>query len=99
MEGPQSVKEKGICEHLVQGQSQNTMLPLEEQSTRIRVKRLPEGWYLHEELIRFFNKGQASVMAMVSSRFRRRELILQPPAIWLNKGQVVGGKGIVERDG
>lgn len=38
-------------------------------------------------------------MAMVSSRFRRRELILQPPVIWLNRGQVVGGKGIVEREG
>lgn len=58
MEGPQSVKEKGICEHLVQGQSQNTMLPLEEQPTRIRVERLPEGWYLHEELIRFLTRGK-----------------------------------------
>lgn len=44
---------EGLSEHLIQAQAHSTMEPLEEQPIRMLVGRLPEGWYLSEELLQF----------------------------------------------
>jgi hypothetical protein len=61
------------------------------------IGRLPGGTRcLNEELLRFFNEGQASIKALEGSRFKRKVANSATPAIWLDRGHVAG-RGVAER--